>query len=110
VENFRDFLKALPYTHKVIIGGNHDITLHEDYYEEMGEERFHKVCVCVCVLYVYVCVCVCLQIRKVTEGKERDTLKVKVTFTHTHTYTYTHIHTHIHTHRDAPTDPTSLLK
>jgi hypothetical protein len=26
----------------VVVGGNHDITLHEAYYEEAGEERFHK--------------------------------------------------------------------
>ncbi len=32
----------MPYAHKVIVGGNHDITLHETYYELAGEERFHK--------------------------------------------------------------------
>lgn len=42
MENFRDFLKTVPYAHKVVVGGNHDITLHEEYYEETGEERFHK--------------------------------------------------------------------
>lgn len=34
--------QTVPYAHKVVVGGNHDITLHESYYEEHGEERFHK--------------------------------------------------------------------
>ena len=72
IENFRDFLKTVPYAYKVnpptpkvqhlirtacfsstfllpthpptqvFVGGNHDITLHEEYYEEAGQERFHK--------------------------------------------------------------------
>lgn len=40
--NTHPHTQTVPYAHKVVVGGNHDITLHEPYYEEHGEERFHK--------------------------------------------------------------------
>jgi hypothetical protein len=37
VESFRDFLKRCPHECKVVIAGNHDITMHEEYYETVGK-------------------------------------------------------------------------
>lgn len=30
------------FNHVVVIAGNHDITMHEDYYHETGKDRFHR--------------------------------------------------------------------
>jgi hypothetical protein len=38
---FRDFLLSLPHAHKIIVAGNHDITLDWEFYEKRGRNRFH---------------------------------------------------------------------
>merc|ERR1712187_19168 len=37
----RDQLKKNQFKHCILIGGNHDITLHSDYYIKSGYNRFH---------------------------------------------------------------------
>lgn len=39
--NFLAWFESLPHPHKIFIAGNHDTTLHEDYYTRRGGERFH---------------------------------------------------------------------
>merc|ERR1719188_976337 len=39
---FGKWLAGLPYPRKILISGNHDITLHEEYYESVGKWRFHS--------------------------------------------------------------------
>eukprot|EP01120_Amphizonella_sp_Union-15-10_P003509 TRINITY_DN13927_c0_g1_i1.p1 TRINITY_DN13927_c0_g1~~TRINITY_DN13927_c0_g1_i1.p1 ORF type:complete len:251 (+),score=47.65 TRINITY_DN13927_c0_g1_i1:52-804(+) len=38
VKKFAEFLKALPYKHKIIIAGNHDVTFDLEYYETNWKE------------------------------------------------------------------------
>jgi len=38
---FGSWLGSLPYAHKLVIAGNHDTTLHEEYYLAAGRWRFH---------------------------------------------------------------------
>ena len=40
-QKFHDFVASLPHVHKIIIAGNHDITLDQAYYTASGQERFH---------------------------------------------------------------------
>jgi Icc-related predicted phosphoesterase len=42
IESFSKWLRMYPAKHRVVIAGNHDITLHEEYYREMGATRFHR--------------------------------------------------------------------
>ena len=42
VSSFADWVGAYPARDKVVIAGNHDITLHEDYYKSRGAARFHQ--------------------------------------------------------------------
>lgn len=41
IESFNEWLETYPAEHKVVIAGNHDITLHEEYYKGRGAKRFH---------------------------------------------------------------------
>ncbi len=38
---FESYVAALPHPHKIVIAGNHDITLHREYYTTRGGRRFH---------------------------------------------------------------------
>jgi predicted phosphodiesterase len=40
IESFEAWLSGLPYEHKIVIAGNHDITFHEQFYEKSWK-RFH---------------------------------------------------------------------
>ena len=42
IQNFENFLSNLPHPNKIIIAGNHDVTIHERYYEDVGKEKFHS--------------------------------------------------------------------
>eukprot|EP00405_Crypthecodinium_cohnii_P007170 CAMPEP_0206423372 /NCGR_PEP_ID=MMETSP0324_2-20121206/2644_1 /ASSEMBLY_ACC=CAM_ASM_000836 /TAXON_ID=2866 /ORGANISM="Crypthecodinium cohnii, Strain Seligo" /LENGTH=319 /DNA_ID=CAMNT_0053887925 /DNA_START=97 /DNA_END=1057 /DNA_ORIENTATION=- len=42
IESFAQWLEAYPAKEKVVIAGNHDITLHEEYYISRGCQRFHQ--------------------------------------------------------------------
>lgn len=42
IESLVRWLRAYPAEHKVVIAGNHDITLHTEFYEEGGWRRFHE--------------------------------------------------------------------
>ena len=43
VNEFHQWISNLSqYRHKIIIGGNHDITLDIEYYNEVGRDRFHR--------------------------------------------------------------------
>ncbi len=39
--DFHDFVAGLPHKHKIVIAGNHDITLDTDYYKSVGRHKFH---------------------------------------------------------------------
>lgn len=39
---FLQWMKRLPHKTKIVIAGNHDITMHEDYYENVGYQKFHR--------------------------------------------------------------------
>ncbi|GAB5354102.1 hypothetical protein AAMO2058_000090800 [Amorphochlora amoebiformis] len=41
VKAFGKWLETLPYKHKIVIAGNHDITLDAPYYNARGAKRFH---------------------------------------------------------------------
>ena len=41
LESFSKWLSAYPAEHKVVIAGNHDITLDAPYYKDRGALRFH---------------------------------------------------------------------
>jgi len=41
VRSFNNFLGTLPHKHKIVIAGNHDVTFHEDFYDEKWRS-FHK--------------------------------------------------------------------
>lgn len=38
---FHDYVAQLPHTHKIVIAGNHDLTMDKDYYLSRGRQRFH---------------------------------------------------------------------
>jgi len=38
---FGSWLGSLPYRRKLVVAGNHDVTLHEEYYLATGKRRFH---------------------------------------------------------------------
>lgn len=42
IESFNEWLEAYPAEQKLVIAGNHDITLQEDYYRSRGASRFHR--------------------------------------------------------------------
>jgi predicted phosphodiesterase len=42
IESFMLWFGSQPHRYKVLIAGNHDITLHELYYETSGRQRFHR--------------------------------------------------------------------
>lgn len=41
MKKFGEWLSAQPHTHKLVIAGNHDVTLDPPYYERRGRARFH---------------------------------------------------------------------
>ncbi len=41
IRSFCKFLDALPHAHKIVVSGNHEITLDYDYYMNRGRRRFH---------------------------------------------------------------------
>jgi len=41
VQDFHDWLSGLPHRWKVVIAGNHDLTMDPEHYELRGRERFH---------------------------------------------------------------------
>lgn len=41
IEEFRSFMDSMPHKHKVVIAGNHDLTLQTDYYDRVGAKKFH---------------------------------------------------------------------
>lgn len=42
ITSFVSFLKEQPHAVKIVIAGNHDITMQPDYYVSMGAQMFHK--------------------------------------------------------------------
>lgn len=40
--NFRSFMEQQPHQQKIVIAGNHDVTMHSSYYIPKGALRFHK--------------------------------------------------------------------
>jgi len=40
IENFAKFLQKLPHTYKVVIAGNHDLTMEPDKFESEHKKRF----------------------------------------------------------------------
>lgn len=44
ISNFRSFMDSLPHPQKIVIAGNHDITMETDYYvnSPLGGRRFHR--------------------------------------------------------------------
>lgn len=42
IVSFSRWLEAYPATHKIVIAGNHDMTLDEPYYRRTGAQRFHR--------------------------------------------------------------------
>lgn len=42
LQSFGCWLSSLPFHRKLVIAGNHDITLHEEYYRKHGKRRFHS--------------------------------------------------------------------
>lgn len=44
IANFRNFIDSLPHPQKIVIAGNHDITMETDYYVNSphGGQRFHR--------------------------------------------------------------------
>lgn len=41
IRDFVDWMDSLPHKQKIFIAGNHDTTLHTEYYVNRGAERFH---------------------------------------------------------------------
>jgi hypothetical protein len=41
IMDFIDWMHALPHRVKILIAGNHDLTVHESFYEAEGRQRFH---------------------------------------------------------------------
>jgi len=41
-QEFHDWVAKLPHKHKIVIAGNHDITMDTDYYLKRGSRRFHS--------------------------------------------------------------------
>jgi len=41
IAKFNNFLGSLPHQYKIVIAGNHDITFHEEFYEQTWQ-RFHR--------------------------------------------------------------------
>ena len=42
IEDFIDWFAAFPHRHKLLIAGNHDVTLHPEYYEQHWQ-RYQRV-------------------------------------------------------------------
>jgi Icc-related predicted phosphoesterase len=42
MDRFRDFLKRLPYKHKIVVAGNHDFVLDRQNYETKHKPKRHK--------------------------------------------------------------------
>jgi predicted phosphodiesterase len=42
VQDLHDWLVEQPHTFKIVIAGNHDITMDADYYTKQGAARFHR--------------------------------------------------------------------
>lgn len=42
LRDFMEWFSQQPHKHKILIAGNHDVTLHEAYYDEIGGNRFHR--------------------------------------------------------------------
>jgi len=42
IRSFCEWIAAQPFKHKVVVAGNHDITLDEPYYERAGYSRYHE--------------------------------------------------------------------
>ena len=42
IEDFIDWFAAFPHRHKLLIAGNHDVTLHPEYYEQHWQ-RYHSM-------------------------------------------------------------------
>jgi calcineurin-like phosphoesterase family protein len=42
IESFLRWMSGQPHRYKVLIAGNHDITLQVDYYNSFGKSNFHK--------------------------------------------------------------------
>jgi Icc-related predicted phosphoesterase len=40
-QSFRNWMNSLPHKQKIIIAGNHDITMQKDYYAQHGAKMFH---------------------------------------------------------------------
>lgn len=43
VQSFLSWLDSQPHAHKVFIAGNHDTSLHREYYKATGAQRFHRI-------------------------------------------------------------------
>lgn len=42
IRSFCEWLEAQPFEHKIVVAGNHDITLDAPYYQRSGYLRYHK--------------------------------------------------------------------
>jgi len=42
IRSFCDWLHQQPFTHKVVVAGNHDVLLDQAYYDRVGYSRFHE--------------------------------------------------------------------
>jgi predicted phosphodiesterase len=41
IASFMEWFGSQPHRYKILVAGNHDVTLHESYYETKGRNRFH---------------------------------------------------------------------
>ena len=42
IVDFMDWFASQNYKYKILIAGNHDTTIHKEYYESIGRSRFHR--------------------------------------------------------------------
>jgi calcineurin-like phosphoesterase family protein len=42
IESFLRWMGSQPHKYKILIAGNHDITIQPDYYNSIGRNQFHK--------------------------------------------------------------------